>query len=440
MIGLIFNTNIFIRVITGGNLKIIFNILLFICLSISAYSQTPGWQIFSTANSGLPDNYVLSLAIESNGTKWTGTGNAGLARFDGNNWDVYNSSNSPLLDNRITAVGLNGDQELWVGTLIGGLAKFAGSAWTVYTAANTGVPITTILSIEISEEHNLKYFGTYEGLVKYYSNQWSVYNISNSGIPSNQVWSVAIEDTNLIWVGTEGGLARYDGNWTIYNTGNSGLPGDHINAIAIDQNGTKWFGTIYGLASFDGSNWTTYTTLNSDLPADHVTGIAIDSDNNKWLATFGNTGGLVKFDGSSWTVYNSSNTSLSNYLLCVKPGLNENIWTGSDGFGLAVLNENGLSAVEQINDELVKEYSLDENYPNPFNPATKIRFSVPKTSDVNLLIYDILGNEIATLVNEVEQAGIYEVDFDASGLPSGIYFYRLTTPGFTQTKKMILLK
>jgi hypothetical protein len=90
-------------------------------------------------------------------------------------------------------------------------------------------------------------------------------------------------------------------------------------------------------------------------------------------------------------------------------------------------------------------YYLKQNYPNPFNPSTKISYSIPELSFVTLKVYDVLGNEIATLVNEEKTSGIYEVEFNShSGtvrnLPSGIYFYTLTTGSFTQTKKMILLK
>ena len=90
-------------------------------------------------------------------------------------------------------------------------------------------------------------------------------------------------------------------------------------------------------------------------------------------------------------------------------------------------------------------FNLSQNYPNPFNPSTKIEFTIPsnvksETSNVSLKVYDALGNEIATLVNENKQAGTYEVEFNGAGLTTGIYYYRLESEGFVQTKKMILLK
>lgn len=93
-------------------------------------------------------------------------------------------------------------------------------------------------------------------------------------------------------------------------------------------------------------------------------------------------------------------------------------------------------------------FSLEQNYPNPFNPSTKIRYTIPnviasetkQSQFVNLKIYDVLGNELATLVNERRPSGSYEVEFDASNLPSGTYFYQLRAGSFVETKKMIFIK
>ena len=97
------------------------------------------------------------------------------------------------------------------------------------------------------------------------------------------------------------------------------------------------------------------------------------------------------------------------------------------------------TSVEQISG-LPEDYSLSQNYPNPFNPTTNIEYSIPSESFVELKVYDVLGNEIASLVNEQQQAGVYRADFTADNLPSGMYFARLTANEFTEVVKMILLK
>jgi len=85
-------------------------------------------------------------------------------------------------------------------------------------------------------------------------------------------------------------------------------------------------------------------------------------------------------------------------------------------------------------------YILQQNYPNPFNPITNIQFNIADIGFVTLKVYDVLGNEVATLVNEEKPSGSYKVDFDGSGLPSGIYIYRLITAKFSDSKKLMLLK
>jgi len=118
---------------------------------------------------------------------------------------------------------------------------------------------------------------------------------------------------------------------------------------------------------------------------------------------------------------------------------------GSVGFknvlGMA-FEETGITGIEGYKNEVVlpTEFSLEQNYPNPFNPSTKIKYSIPQSSNVVIKVFDILGNEIETLVNEEKQTGTYEITWYAENLPSGIYFYRLHAGDFVETKKMILMK
>lgn len=96
--------------------------------------------------------------------------------------------------------------------------------------------------------------------------------------------------------------------------------------------------------------------------------------------------------------------------------------------------------ITTISGNIPDKYSLEQNYPNPFNPTTNINFSLPKTGYVNLVVYDITGKVVETLINKNLSAGIYKTDFDASKLASGVYLYKITTEEFTETKKMLLVK
>lgn len=105
--------------------------------------------------------------------------------------------------------------------------------------------------------------------------------------------------------------------------------------------------------------------------------------------------------------------------------LNEFIW--SDTYKISTIN-------------FPNEYSLMQNYPNPFNPITTIQFQLPSAGNVTLKVFDVLGSEVSTLVNEYREAGSYDVEFNASSLSSGVYYYQLTSGSFIQTHKMMLLK
>jgi hypothetical protein len=99
-----------------------------------------------------------------------------------------------------------------------------------------------------------------------------------------------------------------------------------------------------------------------------------------------------------------------------------------------------VTGVESFSDELPVNFQLAQNYPNPFNPSTVIEFSVPQGSFVELKVFDILGNDVATLADDNYTAGTYKADFNGDNLPSGIYLARITAGNFVQTRKMMLLK
>jgi len=112
---------------------------------------------------------------------------------------------------------------------------------------------------------------------------------------------------------------------------------------------------------------------------------------------------------------------------------------GYDIYG-SIFNLSSITSVKEIISKIPHDFNLYQNYPNPFNPSTRIRFSIPEFSHVLIKIYDILGNEITTLVDEDRPSGGYEVSFDGSNLASGFYFYRITAGNYSETRKMILLK
>jgi hypothetical protein len=113
---------------------------------------------------------------------------------------------------------------------------------------------------------------------------------------------------------------------------------------------------------------------------------------------------------------------------------------GSCGTILKTTTGGASFAEESEINEIPTDYNFSNNYPNPFNPSTKIRYSIPQISNVVIKFFDVLGNELETLVNEVKQTGTYEITWNAEGLPRGFYFYQLKAGSFIESKKMLLIR
>lgn len=148
----------------------------------------------------------------------------------------------------------------------------------------------------------------------------------------------------------------------------------------------------------------------------------------------------------SGTVYDPENDGIPLQSLGVHEHWNNptdkrssrNLGTGK-GIELIQIINNTPTVVEHSSSDIPGTFTLFANYPNPFNPSTKIRYAIPQNSFIMLKVFDLRGREIVTLVNEKKASGNYEVTFNANNLSSGIYFYQLKTESYIQTKKMILL-
>jgi hypothetical protein len=326
--------------------SIISLILIFISANF-LFSQRQEWIVYTTANSGLPENRVYSIAIDGQGNKWIGTLFGGLAKFDDKNWTVFENSKSGERLIYVHAIAIDREGNKWIGTA-GGLFKFDGVNWTVYKTSNSGLLSIDVRAIAIDGGGN-KWIGTWDGgLTKFDGVNWTSYDTSNSGLPSDDVLAIAIDEKGIIWIGTNKGLVKFDGkNWTIYNESNSGLPSNGVWAIATDGKGNIWIGTYSeGLAKFDGVNWTVYNTSNSGLPSNYIRALAIDEKGNIWIGTASQ--GLVKFDGKNWTVYKRSNSGLpDNNVTAIAIDGRGNKWIATGAGGLALFREGGIILSEK---------------------------------------------------------------------------------------------
>ena len=146
----------------------------------------------------------------------------------------------------------------------------------------------------------------------------------------------------------------------------------------------------------------------------------------------------------------NGNLQLQNGSPCIDAGIPLFIWKGDTLINVNPTQYIGsapdMGAYEHGNPSGIEmeitshSFSLSQNFPNPFNPSTKINWQMPARSQVTLKVYDVLGNEIASLVNEEKEAGYHSIDFNASDFPSGVYFYKLTAGNFISIRKMLLLR
>jgi len=200
--------------------------------------------------------------------------------------------------------------------------------------------------------------------------------------------------------------------------------------------------TLTSLNGFVTSGWTTYYSGNYTVSG---TGWQYINMQFPYFYYDGTSNLLIEicYDNSSYTAYS---TVASTYAPGKTWGYYTDNLTGCTMTGgSSVPNRPNICFTYVLSSEsntnlVPNEYKLSQNYPNPFNPTTKINFAIPKQGLVTMKIYDILGREVRTLVNEVKQAGNYTVDFNASEFSSGVYFYKLTSGDFSDIKRMILVK
>jgi hypothetical protein len=255
------------------------------------------------------------------------------------------------------------------------------------------------------------------------TNTWSSLGTGSSNGVSGGVFALAVVGSEVVVGGSfneAGGVsanrvARFNtqtNTWSTLGTGSSNGVGGIVRALAVVGNEVFVGGSFNeagGVSANNVARFNTQTNTWSTLGTGSSNGV---NGEVRALAVVGNE----VFVGGSFT---EAGGVSANYVAR---------WNS------------GTSRVEQLSPTAPKTFLLEQNYPNPFNPSTTIRYQLPVASEVKLEVYDVLGKKIATLVNERQSAGSYQVVWNASGLSSGTYFYRLQAGTFVETKKMIMVK
>jgi ligand-binding sensor domain-containing protein len=366
------------------------------CATYSGVSRYNGseWTNYTMAD-GLPWNRTCDIDVDNRGNVWIGS-DGGVTVYDGDVWKTYASADG-LKDNWVKTVCALAPNDVWIGFEKGGIAHFDGGAWKNCD--------------------------------------------SSDSLPVNYVMDIAKNDAGQVWFAANISVCMYhDGDWKVF-TPRNGLPDTWGNCIAADSRGRAWCQLENKLCFYNGAQWSCYTTKDNQY-IENVTVMTVDTDDSVWIGLA--DGRIFHIDvdsGLCETHHFADYTGISDMgLRYMDPS--ENIFMAGNYSTIAIYKGIKTAVSEQSTPPSL--FSLD-SYPNPFNPAVTIEFTLPYPGMANLVIYDITGRTIRELLSGRVSAGVHSVLWDgcnSSGRPvsSGVYFARLTLGKKAVVRKMLLMK
>jgi len=444
------------------------------------YRSTNNGDTWFEINNGLTAEYVLSLATNANGNVIAGTASDGFFRSidNGDSWSSINNGLEGTYARNIQTLSISPEGNIFVGasgkgafystdngynwTKVFGLSDqhvssfafnsigsiFAGTSNGVFRSTDNGiewVPISygfvmnvTSLAVNLSGDI---YAGT--GWCDSRCSGSGVYRSSNNGetwdrtgLTDGYIKTLVINSNGHIFASVSSGPWVYRGLFRSADDGNSWiniLDSTVVNEIAINENGNILAGINNSVfrSNDNGENWTQLFSVSA-----LINEMVFNSNGNLFIAT--NGAGVFRDS----IQINDGLTDLNVLSLAVNSG--GYIFAGTNNSGV-FRSTQSTTPVKEIFKVFPSSFELYQNYPNPFNPSTTISWQSPISIWQTLKIYDLLGREVATLVNEYKPAGRYEVEFNGNSyegknLSSGVYFYWLQAGEFTYTKKLILMK
>lgn len=405
-------------------------------------------------------------------------------------WKTYTAADG-LAGNFVFCIAQDKIGNMWFGTWGGGVSKLDTNG--IFTNYFTGSYLSAVIyDIEIDFSNNKwfaiaqlhgEHYGTY--VVKFDDSTFTYYKPAGEST-ADDANVLGLDSLGQIWCGVwpSGGGYWFDGTnwnyfycpgcWGVYD-GVSEIKTDrlgklyfaHANGIstrtkwllhirgafdlAFDQQNRLWFtasgwGDKPGLYRYDGTNLLRWTKDDGLLnPRSSVMDIAIDSSNNVWFANepYDTVYGVSKFDGSKFTHFNVQDGLGDGFIYDIYVDRKGDIWFATRHGGVSVLHDTTTTSVGPINPcvQSVQFFSLFQNFPNPFNSQTFLRYNLNASGKVKLAIYNLVGKEVRTLVNEHQSAGEYETFWDGTDhsgkeVSSGIYLAILK---FNQSNQIIKL-
>jgi len=438
--------------------------------------------IYSSDLDGDNDLDVVAASLEDNQIIWW--------RNDGGNpivWTKYIVGNNVISAHSVYAADFNGDSlkdvvgAAYVGTP--GVAWWRNNggnpiSWTKFTVANNFINAHEVYVFDLDKDNDMDILGASSDLnrIAWWRNDggdplvWTEQILSSNvtlaksvtagdldGDQDNDIIGASIANNDIIWWRNDGGQPI---QWTQILIDGNFIGAHRVQAVDMDDDndldilGAAYLGHQISWWRNDGGDpivWTKQVIGTGFTNACVAYAVDLDGDNDKDVIGTGQGINQVAWwrnDGGEpiqWTKFIITNNFTRPWPLYADDldgDQDKDIIVGSSHNGSNLVKwwrNDGVTGVENAS-SFVKDFDLFQNYPNPFNPITEIKYQIPDMSFVSLKVYDVLGNEIVTLVNEEKPVGEYKVEFNGKDLTSGFYFYKLLTGRFVETKKMILLK
>lgn len=409
----------------------------------------------------IPATQFYEIGIDYNNPErlYGGTQDNGTNRtIDGglDNWEhIYGG------DGFYVTVDFNNSNIIYAEYQNGGLGKSTdgGFSWEYALSGIDGSEPTNWSTPVIMDPNssNILYFGTHslyrttDGTANWnkVSPQLTDW-ISGRRLGTITTIAVAPTNSNVIYVGTDDAHVWVSpDNGVNWNDISSGLPERWVTRVVVDPsdenivyvtfNGLKWRDPQPHVfrSTNKGTDW---TDISSNLPDAPVNAFAVDNNYSDILYVGNDVGMYVSFDtGQNWEVLGEGLPVLPVGDIKIHPTQNYLV-AGTYGRSMYKIDLNLVTNTGDDRQDFLNSFKLYQNYPNPFNPNTIISWDSPVSGHQTIKIYDVTGKEIVTLVNEIKTAGKHQVEFNASSLASGVYFYKIEAGNFTETKKMVVLK
>jgi len=418
-------------------------------------------------------NITVNTLFAKNGTVFVGTSTGGIFKStnNGNSWIQSNNGFMFPKINTLAAIGkrifsgtennrafyaddpntgwtqMNNLQSTFTirSFAINGTSLFAAGSG-IYRSNDNGLTWTNSFSglgqtdvSVITNVGNKLYAGTYGpyGGINISTNNGSSWSLVNIGIAEPFIYDIAGYGKNIFASFRGNGIFRSTDNGVTWLQSNNVLLPYQIYSLAADSNKVlAGSDNVVYLSTDYGGNWTPCGNLGGK-----VSSIRLFKNNIFVITNNNNSLGNVFLSGNNGVTWSNQNFGLPKTTLTSLLINGDYVYVGSEKDGIwrrQILEMITESKTEKLN--LPANFLLMQNYPNPCNPTTTIKFEIPREGKVSLVVYNTLSQKVKELVNEIKPAGSYQVTMDGANMPSGIYFYQLTTGSFSQTKKLLLLK